>query len=108
MQTKQLPWPWNILLLPKSRGFIGLADDAIKRHALVVGLPGVGKSILLAFLAVLIALRRVTGHSKGGVCVIDITTDLYNPIRALLPILPARFPALCTLLLLLHRYNPVS
>jgi hypothetical protein len=85
---------------------VALPDEALKRHSLVMGLPGVGKSMLLIILTLVIAIRRVTGRTKGGLCVIDVTTDLFVQTRSRLSLLAARFSELYKLVILIDPTNP--
>ncbi|GEM_PF-5584857 len=101
MQPK-LPWPWNELLAETANqrlgGPMGLPDAIRGRHSLTIGATGSGKSRLIESLAVLDALRRVTGHSKSGYAIIDNTGDLTRNMRVRLAALSQQYPAINELL----------
>src|SRR5262249_16864156 len=96
---------------------IGFPDNIRARHAVFFGATGSGKSRVAESLAVFDVLRRVTGHARRGITIIDVHGDLARNLRARLAILSRFFPQINAELLYISdptrkdwtvRFNPLE
>jgi recombinational DNA repair ATPase RecF len=69
-------------------------DVARRRHFVVFGQTGAGKSSFIEALVLFDILRRVTGRSRRGIAVTDVHGDLVRNIRVWAALIAHEFPVL--------------
>jgi hypothetical protein len=95
---------------------IAYAHQARNRHALVTGVPGSGKSVLLTQLVGQEIISRLEGTSNRGVIVVDTTGDIVTDLKPRFAVLASLYPELYELFILIDptnlwwtaRFNPLE